>query len=617
MRKPWRKIALALLLSLGCFAATHLIYKATAPDRGASGDRIPIAYVSEVKNEVDRRPLKRSIWQELSSGEPVYPGEAIRTAENSEAQIRFVGGSRRLDLEPDSLIVITKSADEIALELLDGSVFVAQTEAPKDNPDAETASSQTLTLKSQSGNVDLSKATASLSKSLNSAAVDLQILKGTAQIQTRTGEKSIGQGQSSSLSEQGAKIDTTSVQLLSPKHDEPIFVAIQNPVAQEFAWSGGPDKTRAELWLGTQRKNLVKRADLPAHADSREGKIRQVIKPGKYFWKIVFTDTSGTKSDSTTMRLDIRALPAPPLLQPARGEFITLENEGIPIHFQWSSPEGSSEITLEFSDDPVFSKVLFSEKLKADVGGIDRSLPTGKYTWRASAYYPEYDEVIASAPQAFEVWVKPPKVINITWNPDKTIYFPIDPSVKFTWEATADPDIKKWRMKIADTEEALKTAEALQVESDKPSVVTGLPKPGRYIAAIEALDKNNKVLSKSAPRSFELALLPLIEPVMFKPADGPLKASNAGELNLTWQDTPGAKSYTLILKNSAGRRVASQTLTKTKTGLTDLMPGTYQVEIFAVDEFGRKSTPGPFRSVVVPDSSGLSAPKVKSIKVNR
>lgn len=607
MRRNRKRLALALCCSLACYGGTLWIYRATAPHSLVGGAE-PIAFVTRIDNEVERRLIKRTLWQDLENGDPVYPGEAIRTSKNGEAKLIFQGSTKTLEVEADSMILLSKNSDEISLELLDGSVFVAQGENDSENENK-------LTLKSEAGQIDLSKATVALSKEENKS-VDMQVLKGSATFKNGSETRSIKQGQVSSLGANASakSRETLSIKTLSPKNDAPVFVSAQNPAPLRFAWDSGPVPGKSEVWFGTSRKELK---IIGANPTLETSSLQHSVRPGRYFWKVVTKDAAGKTvlGESPVQRLEVKALASPPIVQPQKGEFITLQSEGMPVRFEWSSPDRVSEITLEIASNESFRKPIFSEKMKPEIHHLDRILPTGKYFWRVSAYYPDEKEVISSQPQGFEIWVKPPKVINITWSIGKTMFYPIEPVAELKWDATEDPDIKKWRIKINAANDQSPQHKALEFEVSEKKLVTPLPSPGRWIASVEALDQKGNTLSKSENRGFDLAVLPLIPAPLLLPEVGDLKASNRGDIELKWRGPAGAKNYTLNVKNAAGKSVTNRKLTSTSMALTDLMPGRYQVEVGATDEYGRTSEPAPPRRLLVPDNSGLSAPKMKRIEV--
>lgn len=593
--------------SLLCYGATIYIYNATAPP-SLVGGREPIAFVIHVANEVERRPIKRTIWQELDDADPVYPGEAIRTASQGTAKLQFKGNSKTLDIEPDSLIVLTKNKNDIALELLDGHVFVAQGEG-------EDTGENKLTLASDAGAVDLSKATVALSKSAGKS-VDLQIVKGSAKIMKAGKVQEMKAGETSALSAAGPVLETATLQALAPRVEGPVYISMQNPSALSFEWEGEVANANYELWLGESRRNLKR---LPSVQAARPGQILATVKPGRYYWKVVASSGKTVLAESAVQRLEVQALPAPSVIEPQNNERITLQSEGLPITFQWVAPDRVDEVTLEIASDGAFRNTLFTEKFEAKTTQVDRILPNGKYFWRLSALYPEEREMISSQPQNFEIWVVPPKVINITWDIEKSMSYPIEPKADLAWTATKDPDIKKWRVKVAPTEAQLsaeKGDQTLQFEVSDTKISPALPGPGRWIAAVEALDAEGRVISRSENRSFDLSLIPPVAGPTFLPEKGDLKADNKGDLTLTWRAPAGVRDFQLTLTGENGRPIASQKSSKTSVNLESLLPGTYRVDIKAIDQYGRPTENIKPRRVIVPKGSGLAAPKMKRIQVN-
>ncbi len=143
MKKQWKRLLAAALSSSSVFAVTWYWYQSSDQSHIIARKRKkkkkkkkkPLAYVGKVVEDIQRRPASRLLWQLVNTGEALYNGEAIRTSERGEVRIQFVDSDRYLDLEPESLIVIKKSEGEIALDLMEGSLFVnAKTEMPKPEP---------------------------------------------------------------------------------------------------------------------------------------------------------------------------------------------------------------------------------------------------------------------------------------------------------------------------------------------------------------------------------------------------------------------------------------------------------------------------------------------------
>ncbi|MFN7454295.1 MAG: hypothetical protein ACK5RO_06505 [Pseudobdellovibrionaceae bacterium] len=601
MEKSLERLILAALLSAIVSFGTHYWYQSTKPDQSRSENEKPIAYVTQINEDVHRRPTTRLLWQLLDSGEALFPGEAIRTSSEGEVRIQFSGTDRFLDLESGSLIVISQGKkNEISLDLLDGSLFVAQKEGSTqtDGP--------ALTLKSEGRVVDLSNATAQLSKSPGKS-LDVQVLKGSAKIEDPSGQtKEISAGQSSSK-----------FQILQPLLDEPYFV---NPEAIEnlgFEWKGIPEGSKVTLWTGKSRKSLTSTS-----SSSETSKLDHRFIPGKYFWKLVAQDSSGTTvAESSIYRVEVIGQFAPQVLSPKENSDWLLTQNGPLVDFKWTTPEGLESALLEVGQEKDFKNPVHRKSYSPQQATTQLQLKEATYFYRISARYPGITKPIISKIYQFQVkqdLPPPPPPVVIGWltPPQAAPEFYIDsPTKNLAWVTEQKDQVTEWRLKIAETEELLKSDQAESFELKESQKTATLKKPGRYIAMVEALDQNRKVIASSSFHNFEVQPKPILKAPRFVPFEGDFKADNNGKLDLSWETLTGVKEYWFQLLDATGKELQKARFKGTTTKLNNLLPGEYQIQIFAVDEHGRESAKGTPRKVIVPENSGIQAPKLKRIKV--
>lgn len=596
MRQHWRKILLATVLSCASFGLTHLMYVMTAPKSEEVKDREPIAFVRSVRDEVQRRPVTRVIWQLIEPGDPVYPGEAVKTSSLGEVSLEFADSKRRLDLEPDTLIVLTKSKDEISMELLDGNAMVAQGKGG-DSETGEDESGPKLTMQSKNGKVDLSRATASLSKD---------------KVNVLAGEATVDQdGQKLELQNDG---DLSKLRVTSPSIEETVYVSASHPKPVKFAWTGAPVGAKTILHIGGFRKTMK-----PIGQATTLSELNHELKPGRYYWKLVVDGASGTHiGESAVYKLEVRGTAAPSVISPANKEVLTHRKETTPVTFTFSNPADTVDVALEISKDPTFKTVQSTDKVEPTQSQFQKVLPPGKYYWRVTAHYEGMKPSSSSPLQSFDVLFKPPKVVKIAW--DKSTkprqYFVGEPELALKWTVNEPGEIEKYRVLIARTAAELGSQHDDSViwESSKPEANGKIKNGGHYVAAIEAIDIGGERAARTDVMDFDLDVLPLLPGPVFD-GQGDLAANVRGDLNVRWSAIDGAKSYFLTLKDAQGNPVESKTFTSTNTKFQALLPGSYDLEIYAVDGYGRKSNQEPPRKVVVPEMSGLGKPKLRKAKV--
>lgn len=261
MNSQWKRLALAAMISSSFFAATWFWYQSTEVKISNHGNEKPLAYVGKVTDDIQRRPASRLLWQNIYNGEPLFNGEAVRTSERGEVRIQFANSDRYLDLEPESLIVIKKSEGEIALDLMEGSLFVNAQSAGTE------AGTGGLILNSADGKVDLTGASASLSKT-KGKGLDLQVLEGKASIQDKSGKsRDVNQGGSGALSAAGLQFNQNALKIIAPLPQKPVYLNAEDVKPVSFQWKGFPPQSQVSLWWGSSRRDMkefAKAADVNA-----------------------------------------------------------------------------------------------------------------------------------------------------------------------------------------------------------------------------------------------------------------------------------------------------------------------------------------------------------------
>nr|BFD58824.1 hypothetical protein CKG001_09310 [Bdellovibrio sp. CKG001]BFD62249.1 hypothetical protein BdHM001_09300 [Bdellovibrio sp. HM001]BFD67833.1 hypothetical protein HAGR004_28550 [Bdellovibrio sp. HAGR004] len=600
MKKQWKRLLIAALSSSSVFAGTWFWYQSTDSNRASQSNEKPLAYVGKIVEDIQRRPASRLLWQLVNTGEPLYNGEAIRTGERGEVRIQFVDSDRYLDLEPESLIVIKKSEGEIALDLMEGSLFVNAKAGAGDS------NAPGLVLNSANGKVDLSQASASLSKGRGNA-VDVQVLEGKASI-----KDSNGQTQDLTTREE--------VQILSPSPQKPVAMNAESPDPVSFQWRGFPPNTQVSLWVGPSRKQLkeIKKASLNA------SQLQAALPFGRHYWKLVATTPQGSVAgESPVYKTEVLARYAPTVTFPTADAEIQAPQVPYDMNFKWQKGDDTRQVTLEvWSDEQMTRKVATRTLTKEDNFTLP-GLKSGTYFWRMTSYFVDTEKPVLGKVQKFTVGslaefnakkAPIPVVVDFTI-PEKDLvqYYVEQPQLGLSWKGDRPDQVASWRVKYRGENDAPESAQSMNVKDTK--LTAPVHKPGRYIASIEALSEDGKVLGAASSQVLTVSPLPLLQAPVFTPAEGVLQASNDGRSQLIWSQVEGAKEYWLTIRKN-GKELKRSKYAQNSTSLKNLLPGEYEVEVSAVDTYGRSSEVLPARKLLVPDTSNIKAPTLKKIKVN-
>ena len=605
MKTQWKRLAFAATISSSVFVGTWMWYQSTDNSIASNNTEKPLAYVGKVMNDIQRRPSSRLLWQIVNTGEPLYNGEAIRTSEQGEVRIQFADSDRYLDLEPESLIVIKKSEGEIALDLMEGSLFVNAKEGGNADPSAPG-----LVLNSANGKVDLSQASASLTKGKGNA-VDVQVLEGKASIKT----------------EDGKSKDLTSnsvIKILSPSLQKPLAMDSESLQPIPFKWVGFPDTASVALWVGPTRKDLK----LIQTAQPKETQISASLPFGRHFWKLVATDPTGKViQESSVYKTELLARYAPTVVFPTADAQVPAEKSPFDMTFKWQKGDDTRQMTLEVWSDAGLQKRIATKSFKDEDTFTLPALKSGTYYWRMSSYYVDslkpvlgkIQKFTVTEPEQVQVAIEAPKAapivpVNVSFNMPESSFTQqyIDtPQVGLSWKADKSEDVASWRVKLYSAEEDASQAKPFEVKETQ--FKTTVSKPGRYIASIEAVNKDGQVLGTTPPQTLDISPLPLLKAPQFLPAEGQLQASMDGKHKLEWSQVDGAKEYWLVISKN-GKELKRSKYATNSTSLKNLLPGEYDVEISAVDSHGRESETANPRKLLVPDKSNLKAPTLKKLR---
>lgn len=610
-----KRLAAASLISSSVFAATYIWYKSSEVRYSQNSDEKALAFAAKVVEDIQRRPASRLLWQNIDAGEALYNGEAIRTPSNGEVRIQFADSDRYIDLEADSLIVIKKSEGDIALDLMEGSLFVNAASSAS-GTEADGDKKLNLVLTADGSKVDLSKASASLSRGKNNK-LDVQVLEGKAAVIDKSGNsKELQSGQSGAVDAKGITFNQEALQILSPPPAKTLYRAESSDGMIRFAWKGFPAQSQVTLWVGPSRKNLTA-VQTTSVGNAQE--IMHSLPIGKHFWKISAKDPQGQDiGESPIYRNEIMARLNPTVLFPQADLDLPIEQENYDLTFKWQKTPDTKFLQLEVWADAKATKPLLNKSFAVEDSFTIPQLPAGTYYWRLSGHYFDDSAPYVGKVEKFTLTPKAKIPVNIPvqWSqlPDNGIqYFIQEPSLNLEWSTPQPEAVSLWRLKVRPEGEPLDAAMTSEFKESRNQV--RLNKPGRYIASIEAVDSNGRVIGTAPETVLESAPAPLLPPPQFNTNELVIKASNDGRTELVWSPIPGAKEYVMsIMRN--GKELKQSRYPSNATSLKNLMPGEYEVRLQTVDEHGRLGEFGESKKIQVPETSGLKAPSLKKIKVN-
>lgn len=609
MKSYWKKMSWSFLISALCFGATLAWYRyAEKQFANRDGEEI-VAYVSKMSDAAQHRPASISLWQMLEMNDSLYNGEAIRTSPAGEVRIHFKDSEKFIDLEPDSLIIIQKSKGEIALDLMEGSLFV----------DAKgTAGGNSLVLNSANGKVDLSGASVNLSKGAN-AGLNVQVLEGKASIKDKNGNAQILEtGKSGLIGTGGVEMSNQNIEIISPFINKPNYIYDPKNSEIAFEWKGMPEDSVVSIHTGTSQKTMKEFITAGAAGVHQ---LKGKINPGKYMWKLVAKNPTDGKiiSESPTYKLELKPRFGPMALAPeANSKVLLTEMPGV-VSVNWTVPDKIQQIKIEIAKDPDFQQMLITQNANKESSYQWKVLEPGTYYWRMISSFTDSEKILTSPVQMFSVvhFVKEKEPLLIEWNlaeNNSTQYYINEPQLNLTWSAkNRITEIASWKIKYRSE---VSPQQIIEKQTTTLDFKEKIEKPGRYIASIEAMDTKGLVIGSTEERTVSILERPRLISPKILPLDGDLNAEKDGRYSVKWDRQEQARDYLLVVKNADGKVLANKKYPSNSADLKNLLPGKYSLKVLSIDEFGRESSDAVERTLTVPDVSRVKAPKLKKIKVN-
>lgn len=117
-------ILLFILCSLGAATALGLYYK-DINSWSLKNNEVAVAKIYFKKNVVQRKFIDNDIWERVNQESPIYNGDKIRTAQDSEIHAQFEKTGTKIQLKENSLIQIFSNKKEKVIDFLSGEIFLA------------------------------------------------------------------------------------------------------------------------------------------------------------------------------------------------------------------------------------------------------------------------------------------------------------------------------------------------------------------------------------------------------------------------------------------------------------------------------------------------------------
>jgi len=507
MKRNLKRLALALIISTSCFAATVIWFESgkTSANRG---DRAPIARLYESTDDVQRKPLKRVIWESVSKNDDLFAGEAVRTNANSEAKIKLLASGTVIHLESDSLVVLEENEFGLSLDFLQGNMFVTSAGTGSGSEGAADG----LTLKTGTGEVKVNSADMSMSRD-QSGKVNMAVFKGQAELQQGSQKVALDKDKSASFSEQGLSVDKDHMQILWPVAGESVLLNLARGEKLDVAFKPLPKGYVVSAEWGASRTAL---RPLGNAAAGEDGKVSITGKSGRWFVRLraKSNDPAFPPLASSVVPVVIGPKSPPALAEPKNAAAVLKENPQAPVVFRWINRHQLESQILEIAGDAQFKTIKGKETFDGAATNHSAALADGHYFWRVTGFLKTKDktEALSSAPSAFSVqstWELKPPAPAWPLEGQRLSFMDAQKSgISFKWQAP--PGIRRYAI-LVQRKNTSGTQTLIEKELEATMVKITDTKPGTYQWRVSSIDPKGGAPKSSEVITFTVDDMPKLE----------------------------------------------------------------------------------------------------------
>jgi len=318
------------------------------------------------KNTIQRRMSDRVLWDRLVRESPVYSGDIIRVADNSEADLHV--GNNDLTLNENTLVRLhyDKETGQYKIDLSSGNIGLVTA-----------AEGENVSLSVMGKKVEAKPGTA-LNVAAGNDGMALQVKEGAAAVEGQTAE--LTAGNMIAMDSEGAVRLEPAVMVTQPRPNE-FYRKNAESLNVAFSWN------RVNLQQD-ETLNLEIAADQNFSKSVRtfnklNSSAQAALETGVWYWRITFNNSALANG-----RFTITDISNFQLLSPARNQQFSYEKEPPKIYFQWSQADDVLNYTLEVDVTPEFRNPVIKQQTTV-TSFADSSLDEGIWYWRVTPVFSE------------------------------------------------------------------------------------------------------------------------------------------------------------------------------------------------------------------------------------
>ncbi|MDR0587308.1 MAG: hypothetical protein LBG26_08720, partial [Treponema sp.] len=479
------------------------------------------------KNRTAHRKIENRIaWDRLKQESPVYNGDTIRTAEESEAFITFEDQVTKVNLYENTLIQIFYGVRGTRIDFSGGNFDV-------------NSGARSVVIASGASTIELESGSHA---SLNGGGENLSLSVHAGQAKLNDGRK-LESGAMLSLLNDGTVDADPAIAVTSFGRFVRILGSARGTASADFLLNTvnfGPD-THVILEVARDKRfsRIIQTRDVRGVSS-----VSVALEPGEYWWRVYPVEGSGREIPGwgyDSGRIEVLPFAAVLTVAPSPSQEFAFSGEAS-IPFSWTAVEGAGAYVLEVSGDQNMANPVVSRQVQG-TSVVQAGLEPGRWYWRVT---PVFSDQIRGTALPSETGVfsvvrtnAAPAAPALTVPAQNGILSMDNPLLSWKY----DPGAVFWTVEVADNPQVSNPLLRQDSASNFYSLPAGVLQQDKvYFWRVIAQSVQN-LRSSSPVQSFIAEDKVYRQKSVFPPDDYSIASEGLGEMRFTYESNVPSRNY--------------------------------------------------------------------------
>lgn len=577
------KIIATVLFLLSCAGGAYYSIKQFYESINASLTKLnerPIATITFKYKTAQRKFEERTVWDRLKQNSPVYDGDTIRTAPESEATIYFEDGNI-MELGENTMAQVFFHNGKMVTTIDAGSIVVNSTDA-----------SNGAVVMMGNSKVELEAGSSVGTNFSQENGAQINVIEGGAVFSNEAGEvQSIEEGKSIAFDKDNFVKVVPLITVKSPRPNEKILNFTDESQSVDFKWDvqnlAEDDFLVIEIASDKKFKNIIERREL-----KNLNEININLENNISYWRI-FPKNAGEEF-SAQNKITVFNAPPPTLVVPKEDASFSYKTNMPDVRFLWNQNNFETAFELEVADNPQIENPVVKQRVTTP-SSIISSLGEGTWYWRVTPYYTINNMGLAGSSEvrSFEITRRESLGAAELTVPafGETINTAQKDLLQFSWKK--DAEVAEFEIVISQDPEcrSAKIKETVKSNFFSLRASENAMQKGTWYWQVRQIDKHGDASEPSQIWQFNTDEILFEQRLVYPPENFAVNDTNIDELRFSWKTNIEGDNVLQIAEDKNFENIVlEQTANEQYFQGAKLAGGTYYWRIGAKNSFEEHST---------------------------